>query len=170
MKLLRAWVQTPGAAAVGWTLMHSLWEGAMIALALATVLAIVRSARARYVASCSAVLTLLVCTGITYQKSLPQVPTGFHMIKSQGGRLPELVAAENQDKTSYSAVRWIGVSAVADSALGNGCPDLPISRGDVMDSRTAAGSDRGLRSSGKMAKPIAAAIGKNRTQPSGGSA
>jgi hypothetical protein len=53
MKLLRAWVQTPGAAAVGWTLMHSLWEGAMIALALATVLAIVRSARARYVTSCS---------------------------------------------------------------------------------------------------------------------
>ena len=35
MRLLETWVATPLAGAVGWTLLHSLWQGAIIAAALA---------------------------------------------------------------------------------------------------------------------------------------
>ena len=35
MSLLEIWVHNPAAAALGWTLVHSLWEGALVALVLA---------------------------------------------------------------------------------------------------------------------------------------
>ena len=38
MKLLENWVMTPVAAALAKTLLHSIWEGAVVALALAVVL------------------------------------------------------------------------------------------------------------------------------------
>jgi|GEM_PF-559054 len=72
MSLLETWVRTPTAAALGWTLVHSLWEGALVALALAGALCILRSGRARYAAGCFAMLALLACFGITFQHVLLQ--------------------------------------------------------------------------------------------------
>jgi bla regulator protein BlaR1 len=48
--------------ALGWTLLHFLWEGAGIAVLLAGALALLRNARAnvRYAASCGAMLLMLV--------------------------------------------------------------------------------------------------------------
>ncbi len=40
---LEAWLQTPLAGAIGWTLFHSLWQGAIVAVVLAGVLAATRS-------------------------------------------------------------------------------------------------------------------------------
>ena len=40
MRLLEAWVATPLAGAVGWALLHSLWEGAIVSAALAAVFAV----------------------------------------------------------------------------------------------------------------------------------
>jgi hypothetical protein len=64
MSPLEIWVQTPLAGAVGWTLLHSLWEGIVIVGALGTVLLTMRSPRVRYAAACLAMCLLFIgiCT------------------------------------------------------------------------------------------------------------
>ena len=52
-------VHTPLANAVGWTLLHSLWEGALAALVLLAVLFAVRSSRTRYACACAALFAVL---------------------------------------------------------------------------------------------------------------
>jgi beta-lactamase regulating signal transducer with metallopeptidase domain len=51
----------PWIDAIGWALLHSLWEGAVVALVLALVLALLRRARAqaRYLAACAAMVLLI---------------------------------------------------------------------------------------------------------------
>jgi GWxTD domain-containing protein len=66
------WLDTPLASAAGWTLFHSLWEGAIIAVVLAVILAMTRSARARYAASCLAMCAILVCFGVTLLRLAPR--------------------------------------------------------------------------------------------------
>ena len=51
MTLLRTLVRTPLAGALGWTLLHSLWEGAALAALLGAALLMMRSPRARYAAA-----------------------------------------------------------------------------------------------------------------------
>jgi GWxTD domain-containing protein len=55
-------VRTPLAKALGWTLVHSLWEGALIALAVGAGLLLCRpaSARTRYALACGGMLAMLV--------------------------------------------------------------------------------------------------------------
>jgi TonB family protein len=72
MTILEAWVDTPLAGAVGWTLLHSLWEGAIIAAALAAALVAMRSPRARYAAACLAMLVMLVAFGLTLVRVMPE--------------------------------------------------------------------------------------------------
>jgi len=50
---------------LAWTLLHSLWEGAGIALALAIALSVMRSSRARYAAACVSLVALLVAFALT---------------------------------------------------------------------------------------------------------
>ena len=49
---------------VGWVLLHFVWQGALIALALAALIALTREAQARlrYVFSCSALVLMLAAT------------------------------------------------------------------------------------------------------------
>jgi len=65
MTLLQSWVQTAAAKALGWALFHSLWEGAIIALALASALWAIRSARARHAIACLALAAMLASFGVT---------------------------------------------------------------------------------------------------------
>ncbi len=53
--------------ALGWALIHFLWQGALIALALAAVLGCLRDAtsQARYLASCAALLVMALCVPAT---------------------------------------------------------------------------------------------------------
>ena len=46
-------------------LLHSVWEGALIGLALAVALCFARSARARYAAACIALVATLAAFAIT---------------------------------------------------------------------------------------------------------
>ncbi len=69
---LEAWLQTPLAGAIGWTLFHSLWQGAIIAVVLAGVLTATRSARARYTAACLAMCVILVCFIVTLLSLAPR--------------------------------------------------------------------------------------------------
>jgi len=90
--LLQNWVHTPAAAALGWTLLHSLWEGAVAALALGAALLLLRSSRARYIAGCVAMLALLIGFFLTFRivlaeqriqsaigqaRALPDIPGGL---------------------------------------------------------------------------------------------
>src|SRR5258708_28354608 len=52
----------PGAQALGWALLHLLWQGVLVAAILAGTLALMKrqSANARYLASCGAMIALLV--------------------------------------------------------------------------------------------------------------
>lgn len=71
MKFLQAFVETPLAGAVGWTLLHSLWEGALASAVLATVLLTMRSSRLRYAAACMAMVLMLGAFGVTLVRMLP---------------------------------------------------------------------------------------------------
>jgi GWxTD domain-containing protein len=73
MRLLESWVGTPLAEAFGWTLLHSLWEGAVIAAALAVALALTRSPRVRYAAACGAMLAMVAAFGLTLVRVIPEV-------------------------------------------------------------------------------------------------
>lgn len=59
-------VETPLAKALGWTLFHSLWEGALAALVLLAALLVMRSPRARYASACAAMLGVLAAFAITF--------------------------------------------------------------------------------------------------------
>ncbi|MGH9655559.1 MAG: hypothetical protein ACRD6B_19110, partial [Bryobacteraceae bacterium] len=59
MSALQYLAGSPLARAVGWTLLHSLWEGAVISAVLAAVLLVLRSPRLRCAAACLALLALL---------------------------------------------------------------------------------------------------------------
>jgi GWxTD domain-containing protein len=74
MTLLLQWVKTPLAQAAGWALIHSLWQGAAVAAVLALALTMIRSARARYTASCLALCAILVCFLGTFFASIPRAP------------------------------------------------------------------------------------------------
>jgi GWxTD domain-containing protein len=72
MTAFRTWIESASANALGWTLLHSLWEGAAVALALAIVLSITRSPRIRYAAACLAMLALLAGSGVTFFRLMPR--------------------------------------------------------------------------------------------------
>jgi bla regulator protein blaR1 len=88
MSLLEIWVHNSAAAALGWTLAHSLWEGALVALALAAVLGVLHGSRARYAAASVAMLALLTGFCVTYQICLAQ-----QRIEGGMGQVPALRAA-----------------------------------------------------------------------------
>jgi len=60
MRVLEQFVEAPLAGTLGWALLHSLWQGAIVAAILAAVLLVFRSPRIRYFAACSAMLALAV--------------------------------------------------------------------------------------------------------------
>ena len=70
MTLLENWVHTAAAGALGWTLAHSLWEGALIAVLLGIAFSVLRSARARYAAACLAMLALVAAFCFTFRHFL----------------------------------------------------------------------------------------------------
>jgi GWxTD domain-containing protein len=59
------------ADALGWTVFHSLWEGVIVAIALAATLTAIRSPRARYGAACLAMLVMLGGFALTFVHEMP---------------------------------------------------------------------------------------------------
>jgi hypothetical protein len=76
MKTLDLLVKTQFAEAVGWTLIHFLWEGALIAAILAMLFALVRPPRIRYVAACGALFAMFASFAITLAHFLPEQSSG----------------------------------------------------------------------------------------------
>ena len=106
MKLVNFVTGTPAAAALGWTLFHSLWEGLIIAAVFAALLVSARSPRVRYVAGCAALLALLASFAVTLIHFLPESNSGARSlvkviflpsgalgeVKSNNSRLSDLAA------------------------------------------------------------------------------
>ena len=65
MTLLDAVLSRPEAAALGWTLVNFIWQGALVAGALAIALAVLRRStpHVRY-ATCAVAMLLLVCAPV----------------------------------------------------------------------------------------------------------
>src|SRR5213593_3378924 len=77
----------PLAHAVGWALVHLLWQGVLVAAILAAALALMQrqSANARYLAACGALALLVVLGGATaYHVYEPAAPAAAITIGEDG--------------------------------------------------------------------------------------
>jgi GWxTD domain-containing protein len=63
------------AQALGWSLFHFLWQGALIAAAAAVALKFAARAQTRYAIACCALLAMPAVFAITLRLSIPQAPT-----------------------------------------------------------------------------------------------
>jgi GWxTD domain-containing protein len=93
-------IDTPIAEAIGWTLFHSLWEGALIAVALAAVLIVFRSPRFRYAAACLALLAMLAAFVVTLVHLMPDHRRGLPTVTAKA--FPAWRAATNLDDRGLS--------------------------------------------------------------------
>ena len=139
MTLLENWVHTPVAAALGWTLVHSLWEGALVALLLGAALLVLRSSRARYIAGC-------VGDARPAHRFLPHLSASFSRSSEftapsgRSARIPRAPPALGDGfiVVKRTAVPRGGLSALARAPLDRRCPLLPCARHGELDGRAAA--------------------------------
>ena len=61
---------------IGWTLVHTMWQGVVVAAVLMLVLRVMRcaSASARYIASCAAMMLVVAAAGATFYAMRPAIP------------------------------------------------------------------------------------------------
>lgn len=76
MSQLATWIHTPFALALGWTLVHFIWEGAVLALLLAAALRLFRPASSprRYGLACFTLAAMPVAFAVTLAVMLPVAP------------------------------------------------------------------------------------------------
>ena len=65
MMFLETIVQTRWAEAIGWTLIHSLWQGFIAAAVLGMIFLVTQSPRVRYAAGMAAMLVMVIAFGVT---------------------------------------------------------------------------------------------------------
>src|SRR5690349_7928336 len=101
---------------VGWTLIHSVWQGAVIIADTATVLALIprASARVRYAILCGALLTHLTAPVVTAVLITPRTlstTTSGLTIKPTTGFRAKQVPATSTTSTSGSAAQALSTAA-----------------------------------------------------------
>ena len=112
MKLLEMLIANPAAAAMGWTLLHSLWEGAIVAAVLGAVLLILRTARSRYLAACAALLVLLALFTLTLLRLAPESAHSFpvrNRIFVAGNNVAEGVSSAYWRPDLAAAAPWLAL-------------------------------------------------------------
>ena len=124
MTLLEIWVRTPGVEALGWTLLHFVWEGAAIALALGAALGIRSPSRARYAVAGAALAAMLASFGLTFLALIPlEVETGIARRAPSLASAPDKVAGSIEphgigvwsrfgELAPWIAVVWMGGVAI----------------------------------------------------------
>ena len=103
--------------AIGMTLLHSLWEGAVVALALAVALCFLKSPVARYVAACLAMVVMVVGPVATFERLAPQHslsplpgghgPVGLGRINGEGSITGAIRMARGADDLAWVAPFWM---------------------------------------------------------------
>jgi beta-lactamase regulating signal transducer with metallopeptidase domain len=84
--------QNPVMQTLGWTLLHFLWQGAVVALLLALTLSLLRhrTPQARYLASSLALFLMCLCPVVTFQQLLPgPEPRAAFLLPSVGSSVPD---------------------------------------------------------------------------------
>jgi bla regulator protein blaR1 len=111
MKAIEMLVRTPLAASLGWTVIHSLWQGALIAAALAAALLALRTPRARYGAACLAMLAMTGAFAITFVRELPEGTSGAEIRQAFVYRGPDAragaAAAPSWQPELAAAAPWL---------------------------------------------------------------
>ncbi|PSR55429.1 hypothetical protein AHMF7605_18920 [Adhaeribacter arboris] len=76
MNYLPAFITPRLVEALGWTILHSLWQGALVAITLSVLMILLHrhSARIRYAVATMALFSTLVIAGITFIRTYQQVP------------------------------------------------------------------------------------------------
>ncbi|GAA3982338.1 M56 family metallopeptidase [Hymenobacter antarcticus] len=132
--------------ALGWTLLHSLWQGALVAAVLAGALLLLRRQRAevRYVASAGALGAVVALAGITfglYFTAGAGLPAGPRATTAAGARV-ELGRPEARIVTTTTT------AAMADATAPAGA--RPVTRQVAAPAPVAAPPAEGLLNSGLM--------------------
>ncbi len=107
MNFLDMFVRTEWAKALGWSLIHSLWEGAAVALMLAMVLAVARSSRFRYAAGCAAMLALVVGFGVTLYRLAPREIGRTAALEKLAFPAPAAVEDRATDRSAWDASQFL---------------------------------------------------------------
>jgi GWxTD domain-containing protein len=94
--------------ALGWTLLHSLWEGALIALLLVIALSVIRSARARYTIACLALAGVLVAFCCTFARMMTNQPTPYSSTVRPGSH----VAYGPAQQVPRASARWFATDVI----------------------------------------------------------
>lgn len=108
MSWIEVWTGSPLAAALGWVVLHSVWQGAALAALLATVLGVLRSSPARYAACCAGMIATAVASAATLFLMLP-APVQSHSAPTPGAFPPWNIRVEE----AFSAAGGAGLSALA---------------------------------------------------------
>lgn len=98
--------------ALGWTLIHLLWEGAILAATLGVVLVLTRSPRVRYAAGCTALVATLANFIITLIHFWPERGGSVGMVMKQmlpsGLARPDANLSYGRDGDFGAWVAWLG--------------------------------------------------------------
>jgi len=109
---LAKFVATPLSSAIGWALLHSVWEGALVAALLSAVLIVTLSPRVRYAAACAAQIAMLLGFVLTIAHLLPEQGTDFQSLRMQS-YLPWTTVAVAGDSRGWTLslqniAPWLG--------------------------------------------------------------
>ena len=108
-----ALITDPMIQALGWTLIHSLWQGLIIAVLLSFVLSLLwkESANTRYISSIGAMIAVLICLGGTfvwqYQVRKNQQLAQENPDAMQAMIFVEFGKEENAEEAGFWEVEWV---------------------------------------------------------------
>ncbi|MGO8789863.1 MAG: GWxTD domain-containing protein [Terriglobia bacterium] len=112
MRLLDVIIGTQISQALGWTLIHSLWQGCIIAAAFGAVLLSFRSPRIRYAAGCMALLAMLASFAITLVHFLPERDSGsatlIKMVPAPWSAPPNTSGIDSHFPAFATLIPWLG--------------------------------------------------------------
>lgn len=130
MNLLESFLSQPLVMALGWALLHFLWQGTLVALLLAGMLSLLkeRSTNVRYAASCVAMLMMLALPLITMTVIMRSSPVKAAIEMQPSFAAPteqKALMAEREQSTAQvqtvtstnSASFWLAVQSVNSRAL-----------------------------------------------------
>ena len=106
-----------GVQALGWTLLHFVWQGFAVAAVLAVVRLFVKAARHRYAVSCAAMGAMVLMLGITLSKQEWETPMPVTVASETDGRAADAVSgnpslmpfndlSQQGPRTSQRVDRW----------------------------------------------------------------
>ena len=111
MNPLQSFVNSQLAEAIGWAVLHSLWQGALAASLLGTVLLSVRSARVRYGAACVAMLAAVAAFAATFVHFLPVHVHGARIVRAivvpEWRPLPGLAGSARRSVALAEIAPWL---------------------------------------------------------------